>query len=109
MNISENVHIGWRGLVSHKARSLLTMLGIIFGVAAVIAMVSIGDGARIETIRQIELMGTSTIRIKSVTLEGTEKDKAKTSYNEGLTREDADYLSALTKQIKYTVIRKYNS
>jgi len=103
MNISENVHIGWRGLVSHKARSLLTMLGIIFGVAAVIAMVSIGDGARIETIRQIELMGTSTIRIKSVTLEGTEKDKAKTSYNEGLTREDADYLSALTKQIKYTV------
>ena len=39
------VKTGFRELWSHKLRSLLTMLGIIFGVAAVIAMVSIGEGA----------------------------------------------------------------
>lgn len=103
MDIRENVQIGWRGLLSHKMRSMLTMLGIIFGVAAVIAMVSIGEGARLETLRQIELMGTNTIRVKAVTLEGIEKDKAKMSYNEGLIREDAEYLSQLTKLIKFSV------
>jgi putative ABC transport system permease protein len=103
MDIRENIQIGWRGLLSHKMRSMLTMLGIIFGVAAVIAMVSIGEGARLETIRQIELMGTNTIRVKAVTLEGIEKDKAKMSYNEGLTRDDADHLSQLTPLIKFVV------
>ena len=103
MDIRENIHFGWRGLMSHKMRSLLTMMGIIFGVAAVIAMVSIGEGARMETIKQIELMGTSTIRIKAVVLEGTEKDKAKQSYNDGLTREDAEYLTSLTEFIRFSV------
>ena len=79
------------------------MLGIIFGVAAVIGMVSIGEGARLETLHQIELMGTSTIRVKEVVLEGTEKDKAKQSYNEGLTLDDSEYLNKLTEWIKFVV------
>lgn len=78
MNISESVQLGLRGVMSHKLRSLLTMLGVIFGVAAVIAMVSIGEGARQETIRQIELMGTSNILVKKVDLEGPEKRTRKT-------------------------------
>ncbi len=48
------VRTGFRELWSHKLRSLLTMLGMIFGVAAVIAMVSIGEGARQETLQQIQ-------------------------------------------------------
>ena len=50
MKLNENVFIGLDGLLSHKLRSLLTALGIIFGVAAVIAMLSIGEGARQEAL-----------------------------------------------------------
>ena len=103
MVIGENIQIGLRALMSYKMRSLLTMLGIIFGVAAVISMVSIGEGARMETIRQIELMGTNTIRVKAVTLEGTEKDRAKQLYPDGITLDDAHYLLNLTNYIKYAI------
>lgn len=103
MDIRENIHIGLRGLMSHKMRSLLTMLGVIFGVAAVIAMVSIGEGARLETIRQIELMGTNTVRVKSVTLDGAEKDRAKQLYMDGITLQDADYITGLTSYVRYAV------
>ena len=50
MNLNENIVIGLNGLLSHKLRSVLTALGIIFGVAAVIAMLSIGEGARQEAL-----------------------------------------------------------
>ena len=49
----ESVRIGVRGLLAHRIRSVLTALGIIFGVAAVIAMLSIGEGARLEALEQI--------------------------------------------------------
>ncbi|HTP12254.1 MAG TPA: ABC transporter permease, partial [Bacteroidota bacterium] len=59
------MRIGFGGLTSHKLRSVLTGLGIIFGVAAVIAMLSIGEGARQEALEQIKLMGVNNIIIRS--------------------------------------------
>ena len=103
MNVSESIQIGVKGLLSHKLRSLLTMLGIIFGVAAVISMVSIGEGARVETLRQIELMGMNKIRIKSVKLEGKELERAKQLGLKGLLEEDAKYFRELTPLIKEVV------
>ena len=50
MNYSENAILGLEGLRSHMLRSLLSMLGIIFGVGAVIAMLSIGEGAKQEAL-----------------------------------------------------------
>jgi ABC-type antimicrobial peptide transport system permease subunit len=64
MNIWESIKLGIIGIWSHKLRSLLTMLGVIFGIAAVIAIVAIGEGAREEALRQIRLMGVNNIRIK---------------------------------------------
>lgn len=46
MNIGESIRIAFRGLSANKMRSLLTMLGIVIGVAAVIALVSIGEGVQ---------------------------------------------------------------
>ena len=51
MDFSESFVTGLDGINSHKLRSFLTMLGIIFGVSAVIAMLSIGEGAKQEAIR----------------------------------------------------------
>ncbi len=62
----ETIRLGIRNLQLHMLRSLLTVLGIIFGVAAVICMLSISEGASADEMRLIELMGTKNIIVKSV-------------------------------------------
>ena len=57
MHIVEGVFVGISAIYSNKMRSLLTMLGIIIGVAAVLAMISIGDGAKEIVLRDAEKMG----------------------------------------------------
>jgi len=66
MIYQESILIGLEGLRSHKLRSILTALGIIFGVAAVIAMLSIGEGAKEEALKQIQLMGMNNILIDDI-------------------------------------------
>jgi putative ABC transport system permease protein len=57
--------IGMRNLLSHKLRSLLTMLGMIFGVAAVITMMSIGAGARQQVMAFIEQLGIRNLIVEA--------------------------------------------
>ena len=54
----------WVGMVTHKLRSFLTMLGIVIGVAAVIALMSIGRGAEASIISRIESLGSDLIIIR---------------------------------------------
>ena len=89
MTITENIRIGFEGIAAHKMRSILTMLGIIFGVGAVVAMLSIGEGARLEALKQIEMMGVNNIIIQDAELEGKELIEARASYSPGLTVSDA--------------------
>jgi putative ABC transport system permease protein len=63
--LSENFRMGLRNLFLHRLRSLLTALGIIFGVAAVIIMVSIGNGAKLQARKQMEQLGASNLLIRS--------------------------------------------
>ena len=57
--------MGLGSLLAHKLRSLLTMLGMIFGVGAVVAMLSITAGAQQEMIRYIDLLGVNNIIVES--------------------------------------------
>src|ERR1044072_6804650 len=70
MNISfaflTTVRIGAKSLLLHKLRSVLTMLGIIFGVCSVIAMLAIGEGASYEAQEKIKKMGSANIIIRAV-------------------------------------------
>ena len=61
-----NFYIALEAIFSHKLRSSLTALGIIFGVAAVIAMMAIGAGAQKEILDQMELVGVNNIVIKPI-------------------------------------------
>ncbi|MGH9820367.1 MAG: ABC transporter permease, partial [Pyrinomonadaceae bacterium] len=61
MNILMIFRIAFRALARNKARAALTMLGVIIGVAAVIAMVSIGQGAQASVNAQIESIGTNLL------------------------------------------------
>jgi putative ABC transport system permease protein len=89
------VKTGLREILSHKLRSLLTMLGMIFGVAAVIAMVSIGEGARQETLQQIQQLGIDTLQVRRVTLAGEMQQEATKKSPYGLTYGDALALAEL--------------
>jgi putative ABC transport system permease protein len=60
-----DLSFGFENLMMHKLRSLLTMLGMIFGVAAVIAMLSIGAGARQQVMALIEQMGVRNIIVEA--------------------------------------------
>jgi len=57
--------MGIENLFAHKLRSLLTMLGMIFGVAAVVAMLSIGAGAQQQALAVIEAMGVRNLIVES--------------------------------------------
>ncbi|MEN6608294.1 MAG: ABC transporter permease [Bryobacteraceae bacterium] len=59
------IYMGFSSLLVHKLRSLLTMLGMIFGVGAVVAMLSITAGAQKEMISFIDLLGVSNIIIEA--------------------------------------------
>jgi len=56
---------GFENLANHKLRSLLTMLGMIFGVAAVVAMLSIGAGAQQKVMAFIEQMGVRNVIVEA--------------------------------------------
>ncbi len=57
---------GWKNLWLHKLRSFLTILGIVFGVASVISMLAIGEGASYEAREKIKELGSHNIIIRSV-------------------------------------------
>jgi putative ABC transport system permease protein len=60
-----DIGLGLQNLLLHKLRSLLTMLGMIFGVAAVIAMLSIGAGARQQAMAFIEQLGVRNLIVEA--------------------------------------------
>jgi len=63
VNILENVRISMRGIAANKLRSLLTVLGILIGVGAVIILVAVGKGSSTSVQNRIKSLGTNTITV----------------------------------------------
>ncbi len=63
---AEVLQLGLRNLLRNKLRTFLTMLGMIFGVGSVIAMLSVGAGARREILSRIQELGIRNIIVRSV-------------------------------------------
>jgi putative ABC transport system permease protein len=91
----EPLSTAWVGVVTHKLRSFLTMLGIVIGVAAVIVLMSIGQGAEADIISRIETLGSDLMYVRpgSFSQRGIRGGSAQT-----LTMEDA---AALREQVAY--------
>ncbi len=70
-----NFAIANDAIAQNKFRSFLTALGIVFGVAAVIAMISIGNGAKANILKQLELIGTNNIIIQSIPPESKDAEE----------------------------------
>ena len=97
----------WEGVVTHKLRSFLTILGIVIGVAAVITLMSIGRGAEAQIISNIESMGSNLVIIYpgDVTYRGV---RGAGGIAQTLTMEDAE---AIAEQVSYisSVAPSYSS
>ena len=59
------LRFGLRSLLLHKLRSSLSILGVVFGVSAVVAMASVGEGARREAMAQIGALGIDTVTVRA--------------------------------------------
>ncbi len=70
-----NIRLGIKTLLLHKLRSLLTMLGVVFGVSSVIAMLAVGEGASREALDQIRRLGSHNIIIDGVRPDSDEDDQ----------------------------------
>lgn len=100
--LANNLNIAVEALIANKTRSLLTALGIIFGVAAVISMMAIGRGAKQEILEQIELIGVNNIVVSPVIeqheeeVEGEQDTKTENKkFSKGLDLNDMNAISKL--------------
>jgi len=88
--IARNIWLGIENLLLHKLRSFLTMLGVVFGVGSVVAMLSVGEGASKEALEQIKKLGSNNIIISS--MKSAEEEATSTQHSHmsiyGLTYED---------------------
>ncbi|PLX25288.1 MAG: hypothetical protein C0600_12230 [Ignavibacteria bacterium] len=86
----EGFAIAFQSLALHKTRSFLTMLGIVFGVGAVIAMLSIGEGAKQESLEQIEVLGVRNVIIRSAASSAEDEDDESSARPLGISLKDAE-------------------
>ncbi|WP_437806184.1 ABC transporter permease [Sorangium sp. So ce1078] len=92
MLIKETAKSAWRSLASNRLRTLLTMLGMIIGTAAVVAVLGIGEGARSSVEGRIRSLGANLLMVRpgSASASGVRSGTVKT-----LTEADAEALKAL--------------
>ena len=107
-----NIALGIENLLLHKLRSFLTMLGVVFGVGSVVAMLSVGEGASKEALSLIRKLGSNNIIITSIKSVEEESTSTTRSYMSiyGLTYEDhvriAESFSAVKQAAPVKLIRK---
>ncbi len=100
MDAREYVRMGLEGLTDHKLRSFLTMLGIILGVASVIAMLAIGEGAKRAALEKFKLLGVDNIIVRDKALTDQELDEVRAKFSQGLSLDDADAVRKIVPTVR---------
>ncbi len=97
-----NICLGIENLLLHKLRSFLTMLGVVFGVGSVVAMLAVGEGASKEALREIQKLGSNNIIISSIKSLEEETSSTQRSHMSiyGLTYEDHERMNESFKNIR---------
>ena len=92
--------IGLEGLRVHKVRSILTMLGVIFGVGAVIAMLSVGEGAKQAALEKFKTLGVNNIIVRDKALTKKELEEVRAKFSQGLSLQDAEAILAILPTVE---------
>ncbi len=101
MNVRESIRIALRALGANKLRAILTMLGVIIGVAAVIALLAIGRGAQLQITSSVESLGTNLLFIQPGAQHQQSNVKAAQGTQQTLTYDDAQ---AIQNQLGKTLL-----
>jgi putative ABC transport system permease protein len=104
--LGSELKMGLSSLFVHKLRSLLTMLGMIFGVGAVVAMLSITAGAQKEMMSYIDLLGVNNIIIEAKEAVDRNELQARRAISPGLTFRDFRAISENVTGIEAATPRK---
>ncbi|KAB7664877.1 ABC transporter permease [Bacillus sp. B1-b2] len=96
MKLGQAVKIAFKNITMNKLRAILTMLGIIIGVAAVIALTSLGMGASTSVSDEISGLGTTSV---SVSISGNSSDEEVVSYDELMAFEDLSEVEAVSPTV----------
>lgn len=115
-----NFLIGIEAITQNKLRAVLTSLGIIFGVASVIAMLAIGRGAEVAILEQMNALGVNNLIVNPVLeqeegeVEEEEEDRKPQRFTPGLSMQDVlnleklPYISHVSPEVVYDVLAMRN-
>ena len=99
-----DIEIAVESIISNKLKSMLTALGIIFGVAAVIAMLAIGKGAKQEIMEQMKMVGVNNILINPIVQDQSssneEGEKQTKKFSRGLSMLDVEAIRETLPSVK---------
>jgi putative ABC transport system permease protein len=104
--IISDVVLAAGNLVAQKTRTLLTALGIVFGVGSVIGMLAIGAGAREESLRFIEQLGVRNVLVDSIPASNDQELQQRRRSSQGLTERDVRILEANIEELEMLSPRK---
>ena len=98
MSIAQSVRVALRSLLANKLRSGLTMLGIIIGVGAVIALVAAGAGAQAQVRERFESLGSNLLVItaRAASFRGVSQEAASA---QSLTNDDVEAIAQLARSV----------
>lgn len=110
--IMRNIYLGIEDLMLHKLRTFLTMIGVVFGVGSVVAMLSVGEGASQQALEQIRKIGSNNIIINTIK---SQDDKGATTVHShmsmyGLKYDDfrrlSESIDTITQTVPVKTVRK---
>jgi putative ABC transport system permease protein len=107
MDYKRVLQISFDSLGAHKLRTLLTMLGVIIGVASVVGMLSIGEGAKQETLEQISILGINNIIIKAKTPEETPGQEGNFARSPALSLADGKNIATYREFVSNVVPQRF--
>ncbi|MCM3217916.1 ABC transporter permease [Niallia taxi] len=96
MKLGQAIKISFKNITMNKLRAILTMLGIIIGVAAVIALTSLGMGASQSVSDEVSSLGSTTV---SISLSGNSSDEEVVTYDELMSFEDLSEVEAVSPTV----------
>ncbi|MFH1688109.1 MAG: ABC transporter permease [bacterium] len=100
-------HISFGSLREHRMRTFLTMMGVIFGVGAVISMLSIGEGAKREAMEQIAILGINNIIINAKPPSEDRSSDLGMSRSAGLSEEDAENIRTFSDLVSFVIPQRF--
>lgn len=99
--------VSFEALGTHKLRTFLTMLGVIIGVAAVVSMLSIGEGAKQEALEQISILGINNIIVNAKVPATDEHSNISLQRSQGLSLADAENIAQFSDLVANVVPQRY--